>query len=233
MTCERAFLNSGKRHSQFSCCARPFPVCWLLPSIKSSLFARVLLHCGLIWACVLISVPCALFFELAPRYGSHPSNIFAAHFPANVLDTSQQKLGAVSCTRLAFDKGLSASRAKVFDNLFLDEIVEVGRNKLWSGFGLKMLEVYLSSFQSSKLFGVSRLNIVKTVKLCLLAVLLRRSQICNEILPAPTANHFSPMPAQYLMKARRQEIAGMLPAWRMTRMTKMTKMTRVTGSNWQ
>lgn len=26
-------------------------------------------------------------------------------------------------------------------------------------------------------------------------------EICNEILPAPTANHFSPMPAQYLMKA--------------------------------
>ena len=26
-------------------------------------------------------------------------------------------------------------------------------------------------------------------------------EICNEILPAPTANHFSPMPAQYLSQA--------------------------------
>ena len=43
--------------------------------------------------------------------------------------------------RLAFYKKLSASRGKVFDNLFLDEIVEVGKNKLSTGFGLKMFEV--------------------------------------------------------------------------------------------
>ena len=153
MTCERAFLNSGKRHSQFSCCARPFPVCWLLPSIKSSLFARVL-PCIVAW-----SEPVYWFLSLCTILWTCASlwvssiNIFAAHFPANVLDTSQQKLGSRQLHATCFWQRLSASRAKVFDNLFLDEIVEVGRNKLWSGFGLKMLEVYLSSFQSSKLFG--------------------------------------------------------------------------------
>ena len=51
------FWILGKGIRNFLVVLGPFPVCWLLPSIKSSLFARVLLHCGLIWACVLISVP--------------------------------------------------------------------------------------------------------------------------------------------------------------------------------
>ena len=38
-------------------------------------------------------------------------------------------------------------------------------------------------------------------RFCLFGQCSMLPQICNEILPAPTANHFSPMPAQYLMKA--------------------------------
>ncbi|CAE7665351.1 unnamed protein product [Symbiodinium microadriaticum] len=39
-----------------------------------------------------------------------------------------------------------------------------------------------------------------TLSVCVSLALLP-CEICNEILPAPTANHFSPMPAQYLSQA--------------------------------